>query len=729
MRRSFRAALLSSVALMAIAGTAAAQSDPPGRVGRLAYLQGAVSYHDAQADSWSQAALNTPLSTGDALWTEPSGHDEVQIGGTRVRMDGDTQLDLLAVDDSQTKLQLDQGRLDIRAFQLDNNQPYTVVTPRGTVTLQQQGDYYIHAGTSDDPTLIGVRAGSVEVQTPGGESLTVNAGQEAQIRGDGSSFQVQAIQSAPPAMPAYWAQRDQLIHYDDSQYLSDDMTGYADLAAYGTWAQDPEYGEVWTPNGLAADWQPYTDGYWAYSDPYGWNWVGAEPWGFAPYHYGRWAQRDHHWFWVPPDRHEHAVYAPALVAFVGGTELGVALGAQNRAPVGWFPLGPHEAYVPPYARDRAYYERMNRADHVPAAAMNDRWQHAERHEALRANAQNEPMMNRRFATVVSAEDFAHSRPVQQVRLHVAEDKIASAPVAAVSAPPSPTHSLAQQAPAQGQQANRANEPAGHETRFGNMQEIARPQPQHTPAPGPNIAAHTPGEPGHAQHPGMPPLPQANHAEQRPGEPARPGEPRPGEPRANVQPGAQPQAQHAEPQHPEAQRPGEPPHAPAPAAQQAQHPEVQHPGEPPRAPAPPAAQQAQHPEPQHQAEPPHAPAPAAQQAQHPEPQHPAAVPQQAQHPIEPKHPAAPAPQAHPAEAPHPMPQAAPPQQAHAPAPPPHPAAPPPQAAPHPAAAPPPPAPHPAPQQAQAPHPAPAPAPQAAPHPAPAPAPQKQEEKKP
>src|SRR5476649_1588246 len=114
MTRSFRAALLSSVALMAVAGTAAAQnpSDPPARVGRLSYLEGSVSYHDAQQDSWSKAAVNTPVTTGDSLWTEPNGHNEISIGATSVRMDGNTQLDVLALDDSQTRLQIDQGRVD-----------------------------------------------------------------------------------------------------------------------------------------------------------------------------------------------------------------------------------------------------------------------------------------------------------------------------------------------------------------------------------------------------------------------------------------------------------------------------------------------------------------------------------------------------------------------------------------------------------------------------------------
>src|SRR5947207_5800109 len=104
--------------VVGLAGTANAQpsGDPPARVGRLAFVQGAVSFHDRDQTDWAPAVANTPLTSGDALWTEPNARSEVSIAGTRVRMDQGTQLDMLAIDDSQTRMQLDQGRLDIKTF-------------------------------------------------------------------------------------------------------------------------------------------------------------------------------------------------------------------------------------------------------------------------------------------------------------------------------------------------------------------------------------------------------------------------------------------------------------------------------------------------------------------------------------------------------------------------------------------------------------------------------------
>ena len=78
------------------------------------------------------------------------------------------------------------------------------------------------------------------------------------------------------------------------------------------------YGNVWTPAGVASDWAPYRYGHWVWVEPWGWTWVEDEPWGFAPFHYGRWAYAQHSWCWVPGPVVVRPVYSPALVAFVGG---------------------------------------------------------------------------------------------------------------------------------------------------------------------------------------------------------------------------------------------------------------------------------------------------------------------------------------------------------------------------------------------------------------------------
>src|SRR5260370_37951485 len=79
-------------ATLAWSSLAQAQNEPPGRVGRLAFTDGTVSLHDNEQSAWAPAVINTPLSTGDSLWTEPNARSEISLSGTRIRMAATTQL-------------------------------------------------------------------------------------------------------------------------------------------------------------------------------------------------------------------------------------------------------------------------------------------------------------------------------------------------------------------------------------------------------------------------------------------------------------------------------------------------------------------------------------------------------------------------------------------------------------------------------------------------------------
>ncbi|MCX7847421.1 MAG: hypothetical protein N2595_05295, partial [bacterium] len=79
----------------------------------------------------------------------------------------------------------------------------------------------------------------------------------------------------------------------------DFATCYATLQPYGTWYQTPEYGYVWVPAGMPADWHPYSRGQWVYTDV-GWMWQSIYAWGWLPFHYGRWVwYGTYGWCWVP----------------------------------------------------------------------------------------------------------------------------------------------------------------------------------------------------------------------------------------------------------------------------------------------------------------------------------------------------------------------------------------------------------------------------------------------
>src|SRR4030095_15895617 len=96
----------------------------------------------------------------------------------------------------------------------------------------------------------------------------------------------------------------------------------------GNWIEVGDYGYGWeTDLGVThPNWRPYADCYWAYTD-LGWTWVSYEDFGWATYHYGRWAKlADYGWVWFPGSDLE---WGPAWVSWrTGGDQ------------VGWAPLPP-----------------------------------------------------------------------------------------------------------------------------------------------------------------------------------------------------------------------------------------------------------------------------------------------------------------------------------------------------------------------------------------------------
>jgi hypothetical protein len=148
---------------------------------------------------------------------------------------------------------------------------------------------------------------------------------------------------------------------DTAHYLSRDIPGYADLDGHGAWRTVDQYGAVWFPSGVDAEWAPYRAGHWVWVDPWGMTWVDDAPWGYAPFHYGRWVEVNGAWGWVPGTTGTPGTfvvrpcYAPALVAWANFD----AGAVQPGAVVGWFPLGPGEVWAPGYAVSSAYIARAN----------------------------------------------------------------------------------------------------------------------------------------------------------------------------------------------------------------------------------------------------------------------------------------------------------------------------------------------------------------------------------
>ncbi len=364
---------LPAAMMIAILGSGflSAQSDPPARVARLNYINGSVQFQPAGVDDWVTAPLNRPLITGDHFWVDDQSSGEMHVGSNVVRMAGDTAVSFLNLNDQTVQLRVSQGLVEIRLRSLGENDVFEVDTPNSAFSLLRPGVYRIEVSPNSPTTFLTVRGGEGEV-TGGGQAFTLHPREMARITGEDSiTYDI----SAPPP-PDGWEQwcSDRDRREDQAQsvrYVSREMIGYEDLDENGTWRSAPGYGMVWYPRAVAPGWAPYRYGHWAWIDPWGWTWVDDAPWGFAPFHYGRWVYVGGGWAWVPGPIAPRPVYAPALVAWVGGPHfnLSVSIGGGG-GHVAWFPLGPGDVFVPAYRTSPRYFTNVNTTNTVVNSNVN-----------------------------------------------------------------------------------------------------------------------------------------------------------------------------------------------------------------------------------------------------------------------------------------------------------------------------------------------------------------------
>ena len=436
---------LAVLLLCAVAALAQAQSAddsdaaPPDRVARLSYIAGDLGFLPAGSQDWASADLNRPLTTGDRLSTGDDARAELELGGGVLRMAGGTDFGLLNLNDNLAQVELTQGTLNLSVRHLDQGQSYEIDTPTLALVVTSPGTFRVDVDNGGNGTRVTVFNGQATVYGENNAQHDVFQGRSYQF--DDASLAALTVSDigGGDAFDAWSSERDQ--RYEQSQtrrYVSDDVVGYQDLDQYGNWQSSPDYGAVWYPSQVPVGWAPYRDGHWAYIAPWGWTWVDDSPWGFAPYHYGRWAYIRGAWGWIPGPAMVRPVYAPALVAFVGGGGWSVSVGIGGGAPVGWFPLGPGEVYNPWYHCDRDYYRRINVTNiYVHNTVyrttvinnINNQYNYYSRGRA----PQNLRYANRtapRGFTAVSGTAFAGGRRVQRDLLRVDPRQLAAAPVLA-----------------------------------------------------------------------------------------------------------------------------------------------------------------------------------------------------------------------------------------------------------------------------------------------------------
>src|SRR5207302_1859576 len=191
--------------------------------------------HTTFSRDWSADVCSADLApTGGTFWTDPKGRAEIRVGAQTISLSGNTELDIIRLDEQVMQLAVPQGRIELHLRSLPQGNTVAIDIPRGGVWLLEPGIYDIDAGTQDEPSRVAVFEGSARF-VGGPIDLGVKAGDAAVITG----WETLAATTEPAASDAFaeWCRshdyRPQRLA--SPYYVSPAMTGYEELDEYGAW--------------------------------------------------------------------------------------------------------------------------------------------------------------------------------------------------------------------------------------------------------------------------------------------------------------------------------------------------------------------------------------------------------------------------------------------------------------------------------------------------------------
>ncbi|MFY7857912.1 MAG: DUF6600 domain-containing protein, partial [Rubrivivax sp.] len=365
-RRGVQALLLSLLTLLTVAAsfllpTARAQGFAAGqegawRAGQVASVEGTTWVFDADAREWTTAFRNRPVAPGDRFSTGADGRLEMRFASTVVRVGPRSEIEVRRLDDETVHLHLQTGQLALRVRDRAGAGELRVSTPEGRFVPLQPGHYRIDR--EDEVTMAGTWNGDLLFdETP---SVAMGPGhRQAFWRERRSAGAPEAVQTRPATWPedvlAAWAlnadaQEPRTV---STRALQDDdlpqrISGIDQLERHGRWDRHPDLGLVWMPLQVQVGWAPFTDGRWVWVSPWGWTWIDAKPWGFAPFHYGHWVQWRGRWVWSPGPRGHRHVFIPAPVRWHGPGKPHEGYGHRRPPLPGshWTPWSPEDRTWP-----------------------------------------------------------------------------------------------------------------------------------------------------------------------------------------------------------------------------------------------------------------------------------------------------------------------------------------------------------------------------------------------
>ena len=322
---SFALALGAFCVTLAMSASADETPVSYARIVRLSVVRGDVQIARAETGKWEPAALNMPLEQGFAVGTN-MGLAEIELEhGSVIWVAPNSMMqftDLSLSSEGQiTKVQMDEGTVTYDAS-VGSHDNFSVSNANFDVTPEGKSEFRVDI--TKDGVGLTVLKGKVTFQSKQG-TQTVSKG-EMYFLGVRKPEHTGA--SAAPKVDE-WDKfvKDRMEYITaasaaTSQYTTAPFNyGMADLSTYGSWSFIPGVGYAWQPGGVGADWVPFSNGSMMFYDGFGWTWVGAEPWGWVPYHFGSWTYAaGNGWRWLPGN---YSQWAAAPVSWVtSGNKIG-----------------------------------------------------------------------------------------------------------------------------------------------------------------------------------------------------------------------------------------------------------------------------------------------------------------------------------------------------------------------------------------------------------------------
>ncbi len=343
--------------------------DPPTRVVRVSEVSGQAYWFDPEQREWEQVVRNQTLAEGDRLRVDNNGRVGLRIGASALWLDERSQMELMRLDDERFDITLDRGSLALRLVTRETARDVVVRTPEGHFAFERAGSYRVDAKGNASRGQVFEGRMSFEHRGQEGSPVWLQADESAEVwwangpRAERGGLRLDSFGEWLSSAAGFG--REEVARYASRpsyRYVSPELTGADELDSNGRWETTVEFGPIWYPSRVAVGWAPYRDGRWTWTRHWGWTWVDDLPWGYATSHYGRWVFWGNRWCWSPgrvivP----RPVFAPALVAWVGGPHLqvGVQIGGRVAPPVAWVPLAPYETYRPWYRHSPGYIRRFN----------------------------------------------------------------------------------------------------------------------------------------------------------------------------------------------------------------------------------------------------------------------------------------------------------------------------------------------------------------------------------